>query len=141
MARCPDCNKFCSVEASDPDASLDVERVGTQARITGEITLALCCVECGSETMSASYDVDLLVDLDGDDEHTATEDCELQLEDEDASATEEQIGHGRRASTAYGVEFTARIVCSCGKLGHNGHGVEAHFESETRGSGEFDECY
>lgn len=56
MARCPDCNKFVSLEPGDPDASSpDV----TDGKLQLQVQLDLNCAECGTAIKSATYDFEL----------------------------------------------------------------------------------
>lgn len=165
MARCNDCNKFCSLEPGEPDASLDVERIdATHVRVVGSIELALTCAECGSEVLQTTWDVEFEVHNDELAEHVAAEPAEpaehqeqaepaedetaedetaedeqdeheLSLEDEDVSGTSVTVGKGSRARTAYGVEFTARIVCSCDEP----LSVDVEWNTDAREASEFDE--
>jgi hypothetical protein len=114
--RCPDCNKFVSLELQEPELNLNVEGDS----ITGQVRLVLTCVECGNEGKETNLDIDLALDHDCD---RAEDDFELV--DEAAETTEryqDKDRHGKPIKNPryrrhyYGAEITATVCCNkCGK--------------------------
>ena len=57
MARCPDCNKFVSLDSEqDPEVSIDVDEEG---HVTGSVQIANACEQCGTEMYTAEFDVNV----------------------------------------------------------------------------------
>ena len=107
--RCPDCNKFVSLdyEQEPEDMELDISSDGT---ITGSCTIYNNCADCGTALRTATVEFETSVDVDG---HEG-EGHELAIEEESTERTYE--GGGRYQKSWYGVEVTANVTCSCGKL-------------------------
>ena len=120
MARCPDCNKFVSIEQEDPEWDPEVEAddlAGTRqtGRVTGEVRLALSCADCGTELAEATQEAEIAFTL----EHEAEPGClglkapegpELELE-ANATATDRYEGKGRGARHFYGADLEATVKC------------------------------
>ncbi len=107
MPRCPDCNKFVSVEMSDPE--LDDLEVDPEGNITGTVRLIQTCADCGAELAEANIEVSESV------EFTHAEGCkeESGLEIENAEATSEDRfeGKGRGARHFYQAVIQGEVVC------------------------------
>ena len=111
MPRCPDCNKFVSIEMADPE--LDGLEVDSDGNVTGSVRLVQTCGECGSELAEANLEVDSSVEL----KHVA--DCKkesgLSVEDEEAENDDRYEGKGRGAKHFYIANVRATVKCeSCG---------------------------
>jgi hypothetical protein len=71
--RCPDCNKFVSLEMSEPEVSnLEVEYTpGHDAdntpihefHITGQVRIARTCAECGQDMKEYTFDIEQDVEM------------------------------------------------------------------------------
>lgn len=64
--RCPDCNKFVSLELADePEVEVvQCEDTGDgKATLTLNVTLTKVCAECGTELQTGQTDVDVVVTL------------------------------------------------------------------------------
>ncbi|KKN04260.1 hypothetical protein LCGC14_1099180 [marine sediment metagenome] len=111
--RCPDCNRFVSVEQGDPTEGL-VLQVSDEA-VTGEVRLTLLCAECNTEMAEANVEVDMAFDLEhvdecGPDELTGVQPV-VALSDENATASDRYEGKGRGTRHFYGAEIEATITC------------------------------
>ena len=60
--RCPDCNRFVSFDAVDPELNVSLDGNG----ITGDVRVALACSECGQELKEYTFDVSIDVDAEHD---------------------------------------------------------------------------
>lgn len=68
MPRCPDCNRFVSLDAStEPEADLEVQIVELkrpeeedllEVTLTGTVRIVNCCAECGAELSEYTFDID-----------------------------------------------------------------------------------
>ena len=56
MPRCPNCNKFVSVEMAEPEMDTLEYTDGT---VTGEVRLVQTCADCGAELAEANLDVEI----------------------------------------------------------------------------------
>jgi hypothetical protein len=120
--RCPDCNKFVSLDTSqEPEVDLDVDE--TTGEVTGTVRIVNTCAECGTEMTEATFDVD--VEFDGAEAHIkdhagddmVLEDLdkhELEMEDFAPDRDERYEGKGRGTKTFYRTEGTITVKCSCG---------------------------
>jgi hypothetical protein len=60
MARCPDCNKFVSLDSSqDPEVTVDVDETG---EVTCAFQIANACEQCGTEMYTAEFDTSVNAD-------------------------------------------------------------------------------
>ena len=136
MARCPDCNKFVSLDSEqDPECSLDVDESG---EVSGSIQIANACAECGTEMFTAEFDASVdatgivrtedsktlsdflseckttVEDIEKDPDHDEGEDLEVDLEVEEADLerTDRYEGKGRGQRHFYGarVGFTVKAT-------------------------------
>ncbi len=161
--RCPDCNKFVSLECGDePEAELEV----SDGVVTGTVRLVRNCAECGTELKEASFDVEVEIPAmvahaemhkreaeerakarkakeeaqaaeGGEDAEDADdeedEEFEQEVEVDTSEATEE--GGGRYKKSYFGVNVGFTVKCSCGKEGSEEIGT---FEDKVAAS-EMDE--
>lgn len=51
--RCPDCNKFVSIEIAEPELELEV----SDGEVTGTVRLVQICAECNTELAEANIEV------------------------------------------------------------------------------------
>lgn len=134
--RCPDCNKFVSLE--EGDAEVNDLAVGEDGNVSVQVRIANCCAECGQELKEANFDC----------EQDHTEECkghqgeghELAIE-ENSSERTSRSGYfkagkwvsagGRYAKTMYGFSLTYTITCSC----DNKFTVDGTIEDEIQASG------
>lgn len=65
--RCPDCNKFVSLENGEPEEqSLEIEHHdGNIFVVNGEFRLARTCADCGAELKEASFLFEFETELEG----------------------------------------------------------------------------
>jgi len=111
--RCPDCNRFVSLEQEEPEADVDITSrepiVDTQQEltITGSVRLVLVCAECGTEMAEANLDVE--------EEHTfchAKSGCQGTVAAEtEAELADRYEGKGRGMRHFYGVDLTVILEC------------------------------
>jgi hypothetical protein len=118
MPRCPDCNKFVSLDAEvDPEINVTVDDEGV---ITGDVRIANACGECGTELLESTFsvEVDLSAEIrDHRDEHEKekSEHNTLDVDDDGGSRVDEFKGPGRRAAHLYGAEVEFTVTCKCGE--------------------------
>ena len=106
--RCPDCNKFVSIEMAEPELELELG----EGEVTGTVRLVQTCADCGTELAEANPDIYEPFDF----EHKS-DDCDgkLILEDESAENDDKYEGKGRYAKHFYSANITATIRCEkCG---------------------------
>lgn len=112
--RCPDCNKFASLELSDDIevTNLEVENDEGDGRVLGNIRIVLNCVDCGSEMKEANFDIEQTIEL----KHT--EDCpekgasaELEVEFDPSGVDEFDPPKAKRQKHLYGAEGTILVKC------------------------------
>jgi hypothetical protein len=110
--RCPDCNKFVSLELQEPELNLNVEGDS----ITGQVRLVLTCADCGGEAKEANLDIDLSLDHDCD-----RKEDDFELVDETAEPTERYQDKDQRGKSIknpryrrhyYGAEITVTVRCN-----------------------------
>lgn len=118
--QCPSCNKLPALAMVEPEAEVEIE--GTTVRATVRIVRNSEC--CGEEMKEASFepseeiDPELLKDhFDPKTGEPLTEDCELELDADDAEATERSEGIGRGRKSFYGFELHWTVSCACGRDG------------------------
>lgn len=157
MARCPDCNKFVSVEQADPesnDPSIEVTGVVDKPEplseldklhnlikpkpqgkveeftLIDEIHLLLLCAECDTELSEATIDVEEELEF----THSST-DCtgDIELDDPVVESSDRYEGKGRYAKHFYGADIEYSVSCpKCGVIQtHNVHVEEqaSYFDS------------
>lgn len=116
MPRCPDCNKFVSIEMGDPE--IDSSEVNDSV-IQGVIHLTKTCMECGTELEEAypEFEIDIqgqVPEGKGEGEHDMKDECEWSIGDEEAESNERSEGRGRYMKMFYGADLTFSVICSCG---------------------------
>jgi hypothetical protein len=127
-SRCPDCNKFVSLETGDPEVtSVDVS--GNE--VTVEVRLVRNCADCGGEMKEANVGGEATIPDDVFEEH-AGEGHELTGEEGGADTIES--GGGRYAKNMIGADITIELSCECGQLKDST--VVVHVEEAA---GSFDE--
>lgn len=134
--RCPDCNKFVSLElGEEPEAELEV----SDGVVTGTVQIVRNCADCGTELKEATFDVEVTLptlvehaneiaaarearEKEHKDKEVAGEtpsmdededEHDMEVEVDECQATEE--GGGRYKKSYYGVDVTFTAKCSCGK--------------------------
>lgn len=113
MPRCPNCNKFVSVELADPeeqdlDASFD-DKDKSQGSVSLEVRLVKTCADCGEELEEAT------LNLEEDFTLTHDEGCPDDAKAEATAtldSTDRQEGKRRSAKTYYGVDAQVSVTCS-----------------------------
>lgn len=118
--RCPDCNKFVSLEMQDPEVNVQLEiappdKDGTWVgadifHLSGEIRIVRACAECGTELKEYTFSLDETAEWgEGLDVLTLpgleplkvrVEDAEL--EDDDGEIEQVEEGGGRYAKSFFG---------------------------------------
>lgn len=139
--RCPDCNKFVSLELQDPeDVELEVESeiVGGMLALSVSMTARIVrnCAECGTELKEANIEPSEEVEVEAhtlikcmrrvsadgvepevfewlDDKHG-----DPTIEDTEIEQVEE--GGGRYAKSYFGASVTYAVTCKCGETLHSG---------------------
>jgi hypothetical protein len=119
--RCPDCNKFVSLEMQDPEVSdLSVEYLPSHDAdnepihefcITGTVRIVRCCAECGQEMKEAQLDIEQTVELGEEvdtkgahdwEEFARTHDLDDARVDDSPSVDQIEEGGGRYAKSYFG---------------------------------------
>jgi len=121
MARCPDCNKFVSIDSEqDPEVNLDASETG----VTGDVQIANACADCGTELRTATLDVNVDAEnLQNEDGVTlatwyeglteaAKETAQFEVEETETERTSRSEGKGRSTHTFYGatVQFDVTVT-------------------------------
>lgn len=99
--RCPDCNKFVSLDFNDPELDTEPEFDHGGEQITAQIRIVRACADCGTELKG--YDFDVEIPTDHLDVHEDEEKADVDLSWSDPSQLEE--GGGRYAKSYYGAEL------------------------------------
>ncbi len=132
MARCPDCNKFVSLDSSqDPEVTIDVDETG---EVTCAFQIANACEQCGTEMFTADFDTSVSADgiTRSEDEKTLEkflaeckaaketgalaidedDEIDLEVDESDLERTDRFEGKGRGARHYYGakVGFTVKVT-------------------------------
>lgn len=122
--RCPDCNKFVSLEMQDPeveclDATTDAPADAQSERtftITGSVRVVRCCAECGQEMKEANLDIEQEVEL-GENVHlknplefyaTLVWD-KVDISVEEAGIDQVEEGGGRYAKSYFGASVVLEV--------------------------------
>jgi hypothetical protein len=105
--RCPDCNKFVSLENGEPEEqNLEISHHdGDTFEITGEFRLPRTCSECGTELKEANFLFEFNTNLEG---VTPEERENLSIEVEDMEVNES--GGGRYAKNLFSLSGAFRIT-------------------------------
>lgn len=104
MARCPDCNKFVSVE---PEQFPEVTTEIVDEQPNGDIRMVLNCAECGTELLSCDdvFDVSL-------DHQYGLHSCEPDIDDENTEVMDTTV-KGKRVIVC---DYSAVVKYSCGHI-------------------------
>lgn len=116
--RCPNCNKFVSLEQQEPELDLAVD--GDE--VSGTVRLVLACAECSEEMKELHFDVNIKIKHACDDD---TIECEFEISDESAEATDryndkdrkgKPIKNMRYMAHYYGADISVTVKCAeCGE--------------------------
>lgn len=116
--RCPDCQKFVSLEFQDPEVeSIEIEGL----TVTAMVRIVRVCAECSQEMkeatleMSAELDASEFADHWDEEKGEPREGCELTVEECGADQIEE--GGGRYKKSYFGAEVSYEVYCECSKSG------------------------
>lgn len=114
--RCPDCNKFVSLDLNDPevDGAIEVDVDYTDGTATGavkcEVHIVRVCGECSTELKEANLELtaEFAPPPKGEKDH------EFEAEEISVDSTERSTGKGRGLKSFYGAEVSFKVTCSCG---------------------------
>jgi len=109
--RCPDCNKFVSFEAAEPEMDVNINN----GEIVGTVQITLNCAECGLGLKGYTFDVSEQLELP---DHKCKiegkeEDPEYDTEGLDVENADRTEGKGRWMKTFYGYVIEGEVVCQC----------------------------
>ncbi len=114
--RCPDCNKFVSLDLQDPEVEIELEGESVKA----SVRIVRACAECGTALKEATLEMEDTFEG-PDPEDAQGEDKEHDLEVEETGVDSIEEGGGRYAKSYYGASVDYSVTCSCGcKFEHNG---------------------
>jgi len=129
MARCPDCTKFVSQEAGEPE--VQSEQIDDDGSFSFEVRITQLCADCSTELKEATLEFSgEMTDMEAWEAHKlAFPDAEHSLEievdaveDTDSGPTTRKLKSGvvkhissRYVKTLYGAACTVTVTCSCGK--------------------------
>ena len=102
--RCPNCAKFVSQEAGDPEFDLNLD--WNTGEVYGTVRIVQNCAECSTELKEFTFDVQATVTI-----PCLADDHQRDWETEDPEATERSEGSGRYRKTFYG--YGASVVVRC----------------------------
>ena len=107
--RCPDCNKFVSLEMADPD----VQATLSGRSVSVETSISRTCAECSQELKTGNFSTDLDFEDAIEKHYKESKGCankdDLEVEVQDVEPVEE--GGGRYAKSYYG--FSATVIVKC----------------------------
>lgn len=106
--RCPDCNKFVSMEPGDPEAELHLD----DGQVIGTVRIVMNCAECNTELKESNFDIELDVPEEILKAHSG-EGHELDLDESDFENIDKSEGKGRYRKTYYGAHGDISLCCSC----------------------------
>jgi len=137
--RCPECNKFCSLEMEEPELDSCEADEGV---LYVNVRLLKNCADCGTEVREAYLELEIpfvLPDHDEDDDMT------FEIEEEPVLENEEKcIGKGRYMRTEHGVSGTARVKCMIDSKSDSKETVievPITIEDGTEAAGNFEDTY
>ena len=101
--RCPDCNKFVSLDAdTEPEVeSDDLDEGQDELNFRVSVKITNNCAECSTELREATFECDDTFDTEPE------KDVEYTMEIDDLGRSEKSEGKGRGTKTFYGFEATA----------------------------------
>lgn len=129
--RCPDCNKFVSMELGEPevdsieveDADYDESGKGT-GKVVCSVRVFRACADCGTELKEATLELEGEFELPPKDEakaETEGEEAEHAFEVEETSIDQIEEGGGRWKKSYFGAEVFYTVTCGCGcEFSHEG---------------------
>lgn len=118
MPRCPDCNKFVSLDSeTEPEVNVSVDKEGN---VSGTVRIANSCQECSQEMSECTFEVDVSAP-DEVTKHLAKGQHELEVElsasrtdrYENKTRTGKIIRNPRYQKHMYGAEGTIEWTCIC----------------------------
>lgn len=111
--RCPDCNKFVSLETETEEPTLELNG----SIVSGECHVSRNCADCGTELKAADFILEMDVREDMPDcfkeDGQPQEGHDVDVKSSEVDSIEE--GGGRYAKSYYGVSVAFTLECSCGK--------------------------
>lgn len=109
--RCPNCNKFPSVEMGEVESEVEVG----DSSITGNVRIVLTCADCGEELKEANFDVSVALELKHAEDCLSSEgESELELDFEPEAFDEFVPPNKKRQKHMYGASAEATVTCpSC----------------------------
>ena len=119
--RCPDCNKFVSMEMSEPELEGELDFDPETQAVTGSVRIERTCAECG--TLLKEGQLEMEVELVGEDAAMMAAHLKLHEKGPDQEVFEvhdvgldtiEEEG-GRFKKSYYGATVHFNITCSCDK--------------------------
>lgn len=112
--RCPDCQKFVSLENGDPETnSLEVEDTDDGAIVTAEVHLIRNCGDCGTELKAADVEGD--EDIQFDNLHCPAkngDDTSHDLVVTELSCDVDESGGGRYKKNIITFDLEFKIACN-----------------------------
>ncbi len=122
--RCPDCNKFASMDFSDPELEGDIDvdvvyeknaaGVGVgSGTVKCEVHLTRVCADCGTDLKEANLELEAEFDPPPPNDDPDTE-HDFEATETDVSGTERYEGKGRGLKSFFGAEVSFTVKCSCG---------------------------
>ncbi len=105
--RCPDCNRFASLDLGEPE--LEELSVDDDGVVTGTVRICRTCAECGLELKEAT--LDLVEDMVSECEKHTGEGHELVVDDTGIEPIEEAV----RRKPYFGAALSFKITCTCGE--------------------------
>jgi len=100
--RCPDCNKFVSLEFQPPEVD-DLEYDGQN--VTGTVRLTRTCAECSQELKEATLDINAEVDAEWAEKHDG-HNISVEFDPEEI-----EEGGGRYAKSYFGAGGSIQVKC------------------------------
>ena len=117
--RCPDCNKFVSMEMSEPELESELEFDPEIGTILGTVRIERTCAECG--TLLKEGQLEMEGELVGEDAAMMEAHLKLHKKGPDQEVFEvhdvglDAIEEGSRKKSFYGAVVHFTIECSCDK--------------------------
>lgn len=111
MPRCPDCNKFASIEEEEPEVeSIDIN----DGQISASVRITNNCAECGTEMTEAQLEIEDQLESSLLEKHHGNK-HEMSIEEDGVERDQRTEGKGRGLRTFYGARITYKVTCSCSK--------------------------
>lgn len=112
--RCPDCNKFVSLEFQDPE--VDNLEISDDAVVTATVRLVRNCAECGTEMKEATLELEETHDITVEpfkDHINEKGETKHELEIEETGVDQIEEGGGRYAKSYFGATISYTVRCKC----------------------------